>query len=471
LQLFLISRISFRAIPRVLGVVSEYFGIKKIPCTQTVINWVNRLSISRIKYAHQMTTVNVTNDPFSNGFICLIDISIGLGAGKILTVLFLDAQHHKYHTSAPTLKDAHCVGVSVANSWNGETIANFLQKIIAVMGRPAAYLKDGGADLRKATRLLDECGQSSEIIDDVSHIVANLLKHKYQNHAQYSTFISACGKVSKKLKQTVLACLAPPKVSTKARFMNLHRLIDWADQLLAHLSTGEAPEGSLLEKLSLSVDQLPDCQTFIQGFSRDAHALLDCQKLLKKEGLKQSTYEECQQLIMTIPKDSTIYGGFMDWLDKQWLVSKKLGLDNIGMPISSDSLESVFGVGKSRGSGEIKDANRIGLRLPAFCGELTKADAINVVNMTIKEQNEVIGMLPSLTQQRRKQLPNPGHLDELERSSSKNLELIPRSKNRLKNEKNAVISNCYKNIVAPEIESEKSIDVSLNGELIRAACY
>src|SRR5256885_11628875 len=48
------------------------------------------------------------------------------------------------------------------------------------------------------------------------------------------SFISACGQVSKHLKQSALACLAPPKTSTQARFMNLHRLVKWADQLLQH---------------------------------------------------------------------------------------------------------------------------------------------------------------------------------------------------------------------------------------------
>jgi hypothetical protein len=38
----------------------------------------------------------------------------------------------------------------VANSWTGETIADLLGRLIAVMGRPAAYLKDGGGDLHKA---------------------------------------------------------------------------------------------------------------------------------------------------------------------------------------------------------------------------------------------------------------------------------------------------------------------------------
>jgi len=49
LRLFLEARISFRAVARVLGLLAEVLGIKKAPCPQTLINWVTRLSIVRIK--------------------------------------------------------------------------------------------------------------------------------------------------------------------------------------------------------------------------------------------------------------------------------------------------------------------------------------------------------------------------------------------------------------------------------------
>ena len=47
LQFFLIARIGFRAISRVLVVIAPYLGLSKTPCAQTVINWVNRLSFYR----------------------------------------------------------------------------------------------------------------------------------------------------------------------------------------------------------------------------------------------------------------------------------------------------------------------------------------------------------------------------------------------------------------------------------------
>ena len=71
-----------------------------------------------------------------------------LGTGKILTVLFLDARHHFLNKDvAPTLQDVNYAAVAVADSWTGETVADFLRKIIKIIGKPVAYLKDGGTEL------------------------------------------------------------------------------------------------------------------------------------------------------------------------------------------------------------------------------------------------------------------------------------------------------------------------------------
>lgn len=446
LQLFLIANISFRGVSRVFKVLGSYLGLAKAPCTQTIINWVIRLSMSRVQNANRFAGSPIPSDPHSNGFICIIDISIGLSAAKILGVLFLNANHHASNEGAPTLQNIICAAVAVAESWTGEAIADFLQKVIAVMGKPAAYLKDGGTELGKAVKLLGGRGYASPSIDDMSHIIANLLKHEYQEHPMFNIFISACGKVSKKLKQTVLACLAPPKVSHKARFMNLHRLVKWAALLLEHSPKGRASKGSLLAKLRASFDQLLKCKGFIKNFLRDATPLLACQKILKTKGLSQESYSECQQLLETIPQQSPVRIGFTNWAKKQLSIATSLSLDNAGMPISSDNIESLFGVAKQHGTGETKDANRIALRIPALCGELTREDARNVLDISVKEQREVVDFLPSLVKQRNQVLPNPGCLDKIQSSEEKqNLELIPGFKNRSKNRINPDISyDCVK---------------------------
>src|SRR5712691_4579938 len=91
LRLFLEVRISFRAVARVLRLLAEGCGITKAPCPQTVINWITRLAIVRSDAARSLRGLPLRAAPFSNGLIWMIDISIGLGAGKILAVVAIDA--------------------------------------------------------------------------------------------------------------------------------------------------------------------------------------------------------------------------------------------------------------------------------------------------------------------------------------------------------------------------------------------
>ena len=434
LQLFIEARISFRAVSRVLSVLAPALGIPRAPSHQTVINWLLRLSIVKMQSIPRVCSIISSCDPFSNGFIWLVDISIGLGAGKILTVLALDAQHHAIDPGAPTLKNVHCVGVAVATSWTGQDIANFFKKIIGALGRPIAYLKDGGADLRCAARLLAEEGFVSPCIDDVSHKIANLVKHEYGTHPLFAIFLSTCGKVSKRLKQTILACLAPPKISMKARFMNVHRLVSWADKLLKHSVVGPAAKGSLLEKLRASLHSLPECEAFITCFIRDTEPLMACQSIIKNHGLNHYTYAQCQKLIEVIPASSSIRIGFNEWASQQLAIAEAIGMNGVGLPISTDQLESLFGTAKHHGTGEIKDANRIAMRLPALCGTFTMDEAAKVLDITVKQQQELM-TADTLFKQRQQVLAHPGRLETLSsRSKNKQVELLPASKSRVKNE-------------------------------------
>jgi hypothetical protein len=449
LQLFVVARIGFRAVSRVLAVMAPRLGLAKAPCTQTIINQVTRLAIVRMKNDPPPADLETGNSRFSRGFILLLDASIGLGQGKIMTVLVLDANHYLFNPGAPSLQHVKCLAVSVADTWTGESIAALLQKIIARIGSPVAYLKDGGTDLGKAVRLLNEKGLSGLSIDDLSHFVANLLKHEYQEHPMFDVFIRACGRVSKMLKQSVLACLAPPKVSTKARFMNLHRLVKWAARLLQQSPRGRAAKGSLLQKLRDRLDRLPLCRRFIDDFLRDVEPILECQGILKTRGLSQESVEECRPIIDRIP-NSHVRCGLTDWLEKHFVIAKTLGLHETGMPITSDTIESLFGVAKIHGTGEIKDANRIAQRIPVLCGALTRQDAENVLAISVKEQRKWSYSSPSLTKQRRDVLSDGGCLEKIPTADvHQDIELIVGSKTGQNVPFSKHKSVCYENNSEP----------------------
>jgi len=451
LRLFLEVRISFRAVARVLRLLAEGCSITKAPCPQTVINWITRLAIVRSDAARSLRGLPLRAAPFSNGLIWMIDISIGLGAGKILAVVAIDAHHHHLTPGAPSLEHARCMGVSVADAWTGDTIAEFLGRLIARVGRPAAYLKDGGGDLRNAVACLEEQGLGSPCIDDMSHAVAAMLKRSYQDHPAFETFVSACGRVSGNVKQTILACLAPPKVRTKARFMHVHRLFTWADRVL-HLSpSGGAKTGSPLAKLRACLEQLPACKALITRFRGDASGLLACQQIVKMQGLSHATLAQCEPRLATMPS-AALRRECRAYLVYQLETATTLGLDHIGLPISSDAIESLFGVAKRHGMGETQDARRMALRLPAFCGVPTREEAQQVLEVRVARQHEFTGQGTSLTKQRREVLGHPERLESLRLTpDDRRMECLPQSKNRSNYQGVINISNGYRTLSSPQI--------------------
>jgi hypothetical protein len=464
LHLFLVARIGFRAVSRVLSLLAGALGIKKAPCPQTVINWVTRLAMVRTQSARLLKGLPLRQAPFTNGLIWLIDISIGLGTGKILAVLAVDAHHHQLVPSALSLDRVHCIGVSVADAWTGDTIADLLDRLIAQMGRPAAYLKDGGSDLHKAVATLNEQGLGSPCIDDISHAVAGMLKRTYQAHPALATFLTACGQVSGKLKHTILACLAPPKVRTKARFMNVHRLFTWADQVLTLSPAGGAKQGSALAKLRACLDQLPACKALIKRFRTDAHGLLECQKILKRQGLSHDTRAQCEPLIATM-SSCALRQEFRAYLDFELETATTLGLDHVGLPISSDAIESLFGVAKRHGVGETQDAHRIALRLPAFCGVPTREEAEQVLRVRVARQQELTAQCTSLSKQRREVLGHPEHLESLSlEQATPHVELMPSPKNRSNYQEIIDISNSYEECHGPLLPSPGRLHFLENAE-------
>jgi hypothetical protein len=451
LRLFLEVRISFRAVCRVMTLLANDLGIQRVPCPQTVINWVIRLSLVRIESARALRGLPLRRAPFSNGLIWIIDISIGLGSGKILAVLALDAHHHQLVLGAPSLAHAPCIAVSVADSWTGDTIAELLKRLIATLGRPAAYLKDAGSDRHKAADGLAEQGLASPCIDDISHAAAGMLKRYYQHHPAFERFVSACGRVSGKLKHTLLACLAPPTVRTKARFMHVHRLVTWAELLLQLSPAGGSKAGSILARLRACMDELPACKALITRFRADASGLLACQQILKTKGLSHDTLAQCEPLIAEMPS-AALRLEFSAYLKYQLETAKTLGLDQVGLPISSDTIESLVGVAKRHGVGQTQDAARIALRLPAFCGAPTREEAQEVLAVSVARQRELTAQFTTLTQQRREVFGHPERLESLSRSQGEpHVELLPRPKNRPNHEAIVNLSKGCENPYGPQL--------------------
>jgi hypothetical protein len=165
-------------------------------------------------------------------------------------------------------------------------------------------------------------------------------------------------------------------------------------------------------------------------FRGDAQGLLACQKILKTKGLCHDTLAQCEPLIDAMPS-SVVRQALRAYLLYQLDIAKTLGLDHIGMPISSDTIESLFGVAKHHGVGQTQDAARIALRLPALCGAPTREEVEQVLAVSVTRQHEFTTQCLSLTHQRREVLGHPERLEGLGRTpGSPPVELLPSPQKR-----------------------------------------
>src|SRR6266851_2756624 len=179
--------------------------------------------------------------------------------------------------------------------------------------------------------------------------------------------------------------------------------------------------------------------------------LLACQKLLKTQGLSHDTLAQCAPLIDTIPSQA-VRREFAGSLQYQLETAKTLGLDQVGLPLSSDTIASLFGVAKHHGVGQTQDAARIALRLPALCGAPTREEAQQVLAVSVARQRAFTAQFTSLTQQRREVLGHPERLESLDRTQgTPHVELLPSPKKRSHCQKITNISTGCENPYGPRL--------------------
>jgi hypothetical protein len=86
----------------------------------------------------------------------------------------------------------------------------------------------------KGVRLL--CGKYQSIVNsyDITHKCAILLKHILGWDIKWNQFVRNVQETKRKILNTDLAFLAPPKPREKSRWLNLDRYVDWAEKVLVY---------------------------------------------------------------------------------------------------------------------------------------------------------------------------------------------------------------------------------------------
>ncbi|MDQ3235712.1 MAG: hypothetical protein M3Q07_28205 [Pseudobdellovibrionaceae bacterium] len=365
-NIYLFGRISFSSIPRILPLM----GIGNwIPSATAINEWVCKLGLKKLEMARNYT----------GQWIAIIDLSIDIAYKKVLAILRVPLETLGNGGSLK-LADVECVALEVRERWNGESIQAALNEALGEAEGLMAIIKDGGTDLEKGVGLWRNVRRAQQkrgiyVISDISHFAANLLKEEFSQKLNFSEITGTVKGCLSKLYQSRFAFLAPPKVRTKARYMAISRLARWFDRLRNAMGgPGRASGGSLLEELRSIVGGLGPQTYILDRFSEMAIKLAEVMEILKNKGLNQETYGEVKRIVESLPPRSRSRIKLQRWLNQHLAIQKRLSIGQTGLVVSSDIIETLFGVYKNIVARSCKaEITRSALCIPALCGNASEA--------------------------------------------------------------------------------------------------
>lgn len=353
--------VSFRSVPRLLELFRShgFADIGWVPHFTSVINWSLRVGLGLLRQVAPMTPP----------WIAVIDHSIDVGTKKALVVLRVPLAALSRRGSAIRLADCECVGLTIAETVNGQTVAQHLEAIFARAGTPAAIVKDCDATLHKGVRLWAQNAQVLvPVIEDIGHAMAGALKAQFEHTAGYQRFTALAARGAKSLRQTELAFLVPPKLRSKGRFLSIGKLARWGEKVLAMLAVrGRAKTGSPLSKLRAALPGFLRLRPFVETFAETAITVSLAMEMLKNKGLDGKTHAQCTQLAQRLPAESIVKQRLERWLTRHLALHKQH--PSLALLVSSDVVESLFGNFKHiLERSPQADMNRTALLIPALCG-------------------------------------------------------------------------------------------------------
>ncbi len=196
-----------------------------IPHWTTVRNWLLRVGLARWRCGLQQ----------ADDRIFLADHSVQIGTQKCLVVAGIRHSEYQQLKGPLTLEDVTLLHLEVMPRSTKADVADSLRRLSQTVGVPLAVVNDNAADLAGGVGLLKQQHRQVRSVADCKHKAACLLKKRLHNDERWKQFQKQLGQTKAEIQQTELAFLTPPSQRSKARYMNVDKLVLWAEKVLAVL--------------------------------------------------------------------------------------------------------------------------------------------------------------------------------------------------------------------------------------------
>ncbi|SCA64232.1 hypothetical protein SCG7086_CV_00030, partial [Chlamydiales bacterium SCGC AG-110-P3] len=195
----------------------------------------------------------------------IVDASIQIGSQKALVIIGCRASSLEFGR-APTLQDFEPLFLEISNKLTSEVIKKALRTVSDSVGHIAVICSDRGSDILRGIKDFSVSSPHTRHVSDSAHFVATLFKKKLEKNEQWIAFRGGVTQTRRILQQSPLAGAMPPSPRTKARFMNVDSIIEWACDMLVlidNLADTMGPKTALDQRIYEEVEWLQDYRSEI----------------------------------------------------------------------------------------------------------------------------------------------------------------------------------------------------------------
>jgi hypothetical protein len=190
----------------------------------------------------------------------MIDHSIQIGTCKCLVILGIRLSELP-EGRALCHRDLEPIALVPMTDSTKSAVAACLEDAAARTGAPRVILDDHGADLHGGVEIFRAAHPRTVEVYDIKHKAACLLKARLEGDQRWKSYSTELGQAKFRVQQTELAGLVPPSQRSKARFMNVGKLVDWGVKTLRLLD-----EPARLGPLGIDGGRLREKLGWLEGY-------------------------------------------------------------------------------------------------------------------------------------------------------------------------------------------------------------
>jgi len=177
-------------------------------------------------------------------WVWIVDHTIQIGSEKCLLILGLRLSQLPAVGTSVCHADVEAIDLIPVTKSTGDIVWQQLEETVEKTGIPRGILSDHGPDLHAGIRKFCDAHPQTCSIYDITHKAATVMKHTLESDEDWQRFTKRAAQSKSQIQQTAFAYLSAPKQQSKARFMNVGKLVKWGWNLLSVVE--QAPtEGTL----------------------------------------------------------------------------------------------------------------------------------------------------------------------------------------------------------------------------------